>query len=114
MCIRDRLHAPLGTNFPATAIAAHGKAPAPAQALATLAAQWNQHFRVWRTSGFAPIREAWLMHAAGLERAIEVRLPGETVNGIFRGLDADGALLLALPDGSTRAITAGEVFFASS
>ena len=26
-------------------------------------------------------------------------------------IDADGALLLALPNGSTRAITAGEVFF---
>jgi BirA family biotin operon repressor/biotin-[acetyl-CoA-carboxylase] ligase len=108
------VHAPDGTAFPAASISAHGDAPTPAQALGALAAKWDQHFRVWRASGFAPIREAWLAHAAGLDRAIEVRLPGETVNGIFRGLDADGALLLALPDGSSRAITAGEVFFASS
>jgi BirA family biotin operon repressor/biotin-[acetyl-CoA-carboxylase] ligase len=108
------LHAPEGTSFPATAISAHGDAATPAQALGTLAAKWDQHFRVWRASGFAPIRQAWLALAAGLDQEIEVRLPGETVNGIFRGLDADGALLLALPDGSSRAITAGEVFFASS
>jgi len=107
-------HAPEGTIFPATSIAAHRGAATPAEALGRLAAMWDQHFRVWRASGFAPIREAWLAHAAGLGRAIEVRLPSETVNGTFRGLDADGGLLLALADGSSRTITAGEVFFASS
>jgi BirA family biotin operon repressor/biotin-[acetyl-CoA-carboxylase] ligase len=106
-------HAPEAANYPTTALAAHGAAPSPAEALTMLAANWEQRFRVWRARGFAPIREAWLEHAAGLNQAIEVRLPGETVNGTFRGLDADGALTLALPDGSTRAITAGEVFFAA-
>ena len=107
-------HAPADANYPATAIAAHGPALAPTEALATLAAKWDQHFRVWRASGFAPIREAWLARAAGVGRAMQARLPNETVNGRFEGLDGEGALLLALPDGSTRVITAGEVFFASS
>jgi len=33
------------------------------------------------------------------------------VTGIAEGLDVDGALLLRLPDGMLRRITAGDVFF---
>jgi BirA family biotin operon repressor/biotin-[acetyl-CoA-carboxylase] ligase len=33
------------------------------------------------------------------------------VIGVAEGLDADGALLLRLPDGGLRRITAGDVFF---
>jgi len=107
-------HPPENATTPATAISEHAPAPSPAEALTRLAAAFDQQFRVWRASGFAPIREAWLTHAAGLGQAVAARLPTETINGVFRGLDQDGALLLALPDGSTRAITAGEVFFAAT
>ncbi|WP_439532468.1 hypothetical protein [Polymorphobacter sp.] len=41
---------------------------------------------------------------------MEVRLGHETLVGRFEGLDAEGALVLGLPDGGTRAIHAGEVF----
>ena len=105
-------HAPEGASFPATAIAAHNAPPPPAEALSELAASWDRYFRIWRASGFSPIREAWLACAAGLRQPIEVRLPGETVNGTFEDLDPNGALMLRLPDRSLRAITAGEVFFA--
>ena len=64
----------------------------------------------WRTSGFAPLRTAWLHGAAGLGEPLVARLGREEVHGIFAGLADDGALLLRLPDGSTRAIHAGEVF----
>ena len=104
---------PESATFPATTIASHASAPTPAEMLSYLAEAFDRYFRLWRTNGFAPIRMAWLEHAAGLGQAVTARLPNETINGIFQGLDADGALLLALPDGSTRAITAGEVFFAA-
>jgi BirA family biotin operon repressor/biotin-[acetyl-CoA-carboxylase] ligase len=106
--------APDTATFPATSIAAHASAPTPAEALSRLASAWDRHFKVWRASSFAAIRKAWLEHAAGVGQAVAARLPGETINGIFQGLDENGALLLVLPDGSTRAITAGEVFFALS
>jgi BirA family biotin operon repressor/biotin-[acetyl-CoA-carboxylase] ligase len=106
-------HAPENAAYPATAFTQHAAAPTPAQALSELAAAWDRYFRVWRAKGFAPIREAWLEHAVGIGQAVTARLPGDTINGIFEGLDSGGALLLALPDGSRRAITAGEVFFAS-
>jgi len=61
--------------------------------------------------GFAPIREAWLARAHGMGAAATARLGNEEVAGVMRGLGADGALELELPDGRTRLITAGEVFF---
>lgn len=107
-------YAPETAIYPATSISAHVPgAPAAADALAKLAGAWDLHFRVWRASGFGAIRAVWLKHAVGIGQAVTARLPGETINGIFRGLDDDGALRLALPDGSSRAITAGEVFFAA-
>lgn len=104
--------APPDTPTPATFLGAHGPAPSPAEALAELAEAWETRFRAWRVSGFAAIREAWLEAAAGLGQEIEVRLPGETLRGRFETLMSDGALSLLLPNGSRRAITAGEVFFA--
>lgn len=105
------VHAPAEALYPATYLGAHGPAPSPAEALAELAEAWETRFRTWRVGGFSPIREAWLAVAAGLGRPIEVRLAGETLHGRFETLMTDGALSLLLPNGSRRAITAGEVFF---
>lgn len=66
----------------------------------------------WQRRGFAPVREQWLRYARGVGEAVEVRLQRETVHGQFTALDDSGALLLALPGGATRSITAGDVFFA--
>jgi len=107
------IHAPSTAIFPATFLGAHGPAPSAAEALAELAEAWETRSRVWRVSGFAAIREAWLDVAAGVGQPIEVRLPGETLHGRFETLMPDGALSLLLPTGARRAITAGEVFFAT-
>ena len=106
------VHGPAEALFPATTLGEHGPAPSADEALAELAEAWETRFRVWRVSGFAAIREAWLEVAAGLGQPIEVRLAGETLSGRFETLMPDGALSLLLPSGSRRAITAGEVFFA--
>jgi len=107
------IHAPAATPYPATFVGAHGPAPTPAEALSVLAEAWETRFRVWRVSGFAATREAWLEVAAGLGQPIDVRLPSETLHGRFETLMPDGALSLLLPTGARRAITAGEVFFAA-
>jgi BirA family biotin operon repressor/biotin-[acetyl-CoA-carboxylase] ligase len=107
------IQAPANAAFPATFLGAHGPAPTPSEALAELAQAWETRFRVWRVGGFAAIREAWLAVAAGIGQQIEVRLPGETLQGRFETLMPDGALSLLLPSGARRAITAGEVFFSS-
>ena len=64
--------------------------------------------------GFAPLREAWLKRAHGLGAPVIARLGQEEVAGVLRGLSADGALELEIPDKGTRLITAGEVFFGAA
>ena len=41
-----------------------------------------------------------------------MRLPKETLTGTFKDLDASGALILELPGGEVRRISAGDVYFA--
>ncbi len=52
----------------------------------------------------------WLARAAGLGGRIVARLGEDNPEGRFEGLAEDGALLMRLDDGRTRAIHAGEVF----
>jgi BirA family transcriptional regulator, biotin operon repressor / biotin---[acetyl-CoA-carboxylase] ligase len=56
------------------------------------------------------VRKAWLRHAERLGEAIEVRLPNESLRGVFRDLDPQGYLLLELDGGAVRRISSGDVF----
>lgn len=96
---------------PATSLAFEG-APPDLTAVALLEA-FARHFMArtnrWLDDGFAPIRQAWIDHASGLGETVRVALPRETLEGRFEALDENGALVLALPDGRRRTITAGDV-----
>lgn len=101
---------PADTEFPATSLkAAAGNAPTPEAFLAMLAPALALWYERWRADGFAGLRQAWIARAAGLGQALRARLPGETVEGRFAGLDDDGLLLLDAPGGRRR-IAAGDVF----
>jgi BirA family biotin operon repressor/biotin-[acetyl-CoA-carboxylase] ligase len=76
-------------------------------ALAPAYARWETTFS---TEGFAPLRAAWLAHAARLGEPIRARTGAETREGVFEGIDAQGNLTLRTPR-ATLAIPAAEVFF---
>lgn len=61
--------------------------------------------------GFAGLREEWLDQALSLHQPIKVRLPGSVLDGVFEGLEADGALRLRLANNDIKVIHSGEVFF---
>ncbi len=65
---------------------------------------------VFQTQGFAPLRAAWLAHAARLGEPIRARTGVTTREGVFETIDATGALVLRTPT-ATLAIPAAEVFF---
>lgn len=65
---------------------------------------------LYQEKGFTPIQRQWLEYATGIGKNIEVRLPHQTMQGIFEGLDNDGALRLKTKDGTIHKITAGDVF----
>lgn len=76
-------------------------------ALAPAFARWEETFRA---EGFAPLRAAWLGHAARLGEPIRARTGHESREGVFEGIDARGNLILRTAQGPV-AIPAAEVFF---
>lgn len=99
--------------LPATSLAAEGVAPdglSPQALLDTLAKRFLAGLATWRNLGFGPIRRAWLVRAKGIGGPVTVRLPNETLSGIFAALDEEGALVLHMDDAPNRRITAGDVF----
>ena len=76
-------------------------------ALAPAYARWET---IFRTEGFAPLRAAWLTHAARLGQPIRARTGTETRAGTFETIDTTGNLILRMANG-TVAIPAAEVFF---
>ncbi len=103
--------APTDVAYPTARLVDHTeKAPSPAD----LAARIDHHFwtymKDWRANGFANIRQLWLTRARGLGETITVRLPNETLSGVFEGLNESGALILQ-SGAEKRIISAGDVFF---
>jgi BirA family transcriptional regulator, biotin operon repressor / biotin---[acetyl-CoA-carboxylase] ligase len=104
-------HAPVDTPYPATSLCAHGATVTPEQGLHAFLTHLAQWLPRWGRDGFSPVRAAWL--ARGLGREVTVNLGDRRERGIFRGLDADGAMILGTNDG-TRRVTAGDVAFGVS
>lgn len=102
---------PAEANWPPTSIAAQtGTPPEFDTALETLTRHVSSWLQTELTAGFDAVRSAWLSHAVRLGEHITVRLPDQTIDGIFRDVDGTGALILDTP-GGIRTVTAGDVFF---
>lgn len=88
-----------------------GGVPDPDRFLAALAESFARWLRRWREEGLQPIRERWLAAAHPLGTALSTHDPGgDRLEGLFDGLDENGALRLRLSDGAVRVIHAGDVF----
>ena len=99
---------------PAVSLAAYGMMVTPADALEVLAATTHDWLTRWGDgNSFPSIRRAWLDRAGPAGRALRVKINDEEREGVYAGLDSDGALRLLTPDGSEHRIAAGDVFFLS-
>jgi BirA family transcriptional regulator, biotin operon repressor / biotin---[acetyl-CoA-carboxylase] ligase len=88
-----------------------GSAPEAAIFLGHLAEAVQRWIARWRGEGLGAVLGVWQARAHPRGTALSVSLPdGETVDGLYDGLDAGGALRLRLADGTVRAIHAGDVF----
>lgn len=104
-------HHPDGLERAVTSLAAQGlSAPDPAAFLQDLAEAFARWLNLWR-SGLDPVRRRWLERAHPAGTALSVRLPDQApIDGLFDGLQADGALRLRLAHGEVQVIHAGDVF----
>ncbi len=89
-------------------------APVDRTALARHAlGQLDEAYRLMRQSGFAALREEWKGLAAFLGRPVRISGPDGSWSGTALDVDADGALLVAVP-GGVRRVLAGEVSLRSA
>ncbi len=72
-------------------------------------ASLTEHLDVWEREGFAAIRTRWAELAIEPGTKLTVKLPRETVEGGFEGIDEAGNLLIA-QNGETMRVAAGDVF----
>ena len=94
-----------------TSLAEHRHPVDPAVLVETLGETFARWLDVWRGQGIAPVRTRWLARAHAMGTALTARLAdGQAIDGLFAGLDEDGALRLRLADGTVRVIHAADVF----
>ncbi len=94
-----------------TDLAAHGVVVEPAMFLDILSDSFARWLGRWRTEGIAPVRDRWIDCAHPAGTVLTARLPdGNGIDGLFVGLDADGALILRVASGERRVIHAADVF----
>lgn len=72
-----------------------------------------REYKDWQDKGFGETRKAWLKQCHGLGQTINIRLPEITYQGVFEGIDEEGALMAKI-DGTLKKFTAGEVHFGVS
>jgi len=104
-------HHPEALDRPTTSLAAHSVAVAPAPFLETLAEIFARWLTRWRSEGLAPVRTRWIERAHPKGTALSARTgDGAVVQGLFDGLDDNGALILRLAGGGRHVMHAGDVF----
>jgi len=75
-----------------------------------LASHWDEALAAWHAQGWDMLRSDWLARAHPHGTLLQVRDPDfGMIIGAFAGLEPDGAALLRLADGTTRAIHAGDI-----
>lgn len=104
-------HHPDLPDRPATSLTARGvavEAGAFAEVLAESFARWLDR---WRGEALDAVRRRWLDRAHPAGTALATHAPdGSRIEGLFEGLDAQGALILKEAGGARRTIHAGDVF----
>jgi BirA family transcriptional regulator, biotin operon repressor / biotin---[acetyl-CoA-carboxylase] ligase len=103
---------PEGLDRPVTDLRARGANPPPPQPVVEILADclktWLER---WRIGGLGPILKGWQTNAHPQGTALSVNLPsGEVLEGLYAGLNDDGALKLRLANGEIRAIHAADIF----
>lgn len=83
--------------------------------LCALLGAFHRVYDQWQRSGFRIVRDLWEASAVGIGEHVSVQVAGETITGVFQGLDDRGAMLLAERGGDVKAdivrVTVGDVVF---
>jgi BirA family transcriptional regulator, biotin operon repressor / biotin---[acetyl-CoA-carboxylase] ligase len=101
---------PSNADYPATDLATAGVSVSPAMLMEPLSLKMMGRLAQWNGGeGFSTVRTDWMARAAGIGGKVGVRLVDRELSGIFETLDEAGGLVLRLPDGHAKTITAADV-----
>lgn len=109
------LHHPAESRHPATNLAEAGLITDAETVLAHYLAAFDKWWSRWRRYDFQVVQTAWAartLHVPG--ELLRVFHNGETVQARYKGLAADGALVVEGPDGLETRIVSGELFTGSN
>ncbi|TDR94235.1 biotin--[acetyl-CoA-carboxylase] ligase [Enterovirga rhinocerotis] len=107
--------APRGLTYPTTSLRDMGSAAEAETVFSALSESWLSCERAWAEGrGFDGIRREWLSRAAGLGGPVSVRIGDGAWHGRFETIDETGQLVMRCDDGSSRTISAGDVYFGSA
>jgi BirA family biotin operon repressor/biotin-[acetyl-CoA-carboxylase] ligase len=99
-----------GAVTPVSVLSQTGVQITPEAFLDALAMAFARLEDQFSTYGFAPIRTAWLSHAARMGEVVTARTMRDETVGVFEDVDAQGNLILASSKGRV-AIAAADVYF---
>jgi BirA family biotin operon repressor/biotin-[acetyl-CoA-carboxylase] ligase len=99
-----------GAVTPVSVFSATGVTVDPEVFFDTLATAFARLEDQFTTYGFAPIRTAWLSHAARIGEVVTARTMRDETVGVFEDVDEAGNLILSTAKGRV-AITAADVYF---
>ena len=104
-------HHPDNIDRPATSLAALGlAAPDPADFVAELAASFARWLARWRGEGLGAVLGRWQARAHPPGTALSVHAPDGLLEGLYEGVETDGALRLRTADGRIHIVHAGDIF----
>jgi BirA family biotin operon repressor/biotin-[acetyl-CoA-carboxylase] ligase len=105
------VHFPTDLRTPATSLLLeHGRPVNRVQFTALMLHELDRLYAGFLSCGFDPVREEWQKRCNAAGRVVVVTDGGtETVQGMFNGIDSDGALLVRMADGRIERIVSGDV-----
>jgi BirA family biotin operon repressor/biotin-[acetyl-CoA-carboxylase] ligase len=103
---------PAGLPYPATSLLELGLNVSPDQLWDELSQAMEHRRARFHDHGFGPIREDWMERAHGIDGPISVnQVDGVPLEGTFKGIDGQGALLVAEDDETVTTIHTGDILF---
>jgi BirA family biotin operon repressor/biotin-[acetyl-CoA-carboxylase] ligase len=71
--------------------------------------EFERFYELYKEQGFAPIRSLWEARCVTLNRPVSLQTSHGLVEGVPRGLDPLGGLIVELPDGKREVVYSGEI-----
>jgi BirA family biotin operon repressor/biotin-[acetyl-CoA-carboxylase] ligase len=107
-CGLNVISQPLEVRYPTTSLQNEGIYLSLEEILHGVTMSLESYISLWKEDGFSSIYTLWMDYAAGLDQKISFDLQGTLQEGIFKGIDGEGALLLRTLEGLKK-FTAGEI-----